>query len=165
MWGRITSMYSPWLIPWLPFCTLCVFSKEMTWIVSSMLWYFIHHAIVQCWSSAWCKTIFTVFEFLNYILNHIPETHWRGMVVFWNARVPSCLSASHWLEGIFSPAASLNAMNSEQHGKGVWSARSLLNKRLYDGFIDLAEENAESLRSCWWFFDDMSTSFRFPWVN
>lgn len=24
MWGRITSMYSPWLIPWLPFCTLCV---------------------------------------------------------------------------------------------------------------------------------------------
>lgn len=81
------------------------------------------------------------------------------MIVFWNAQVPSCLSAGHWLEGIFSPAASLNVMNPEQHSKDVESTRGLLNKRLYESFSDLAEEIAESLRSRWWFCDDQGLWF------
>lgn len=45
-------------------------------------------------------------------------------------------------------------MNLEEHRKGVESARNLLNKRLYEAFIDLAEEIAELMILRWWFVDD-----------
>lgn len=66
------------------------------------------------------------------------------MAVIWSAGVPACLLASHRFEGILSPAASVNLMDPEQHRKGVESTCSCLDKRLYEAFIDPAEEIAES---------------------
>lgn len=62
------------------------------------------------------------------------------MAVIWSARVPTCLSANHWFEGILSPATSVYLIDPEQHRKGVKSICSPLDKRLYEAFNDMARE-------------------------